>query len=87
MLTNLLCRTTHRMRCVILMAGGGASRGAHMALGNTVLVGQSGGPTAAINASLAGVVGAARSAGLHTVGMRYGIQGFSTAAPWTSMSA
>jgi 6-phosphofructokinase 1 len=46
-----------------------------MALGNNVLVGQSGGPTAAINASLAGVVGAARAAGLHTVGMRYGIQG------------
>jgi 6-phosphofructokinase len=75
MLTKLLCRTTHRMRCVILMAGGGASRGAHMALGNTVLVGQSGGPTAAINASLAGVVGTARAAGLHAVGMRYGIQG------------
>lgn len=46
-----------------------------MALGNNVLVGQSGGPTAAINASLAGVVGAARGAGLHAIGMRYGIQG------------
>ena len=46
-----------------------------MALGNTVLVGQSGGPTAAINASLAGVVGATRAAGLRAVGMRYGIQG------------
>ena len=46
-----------------------------MALGNNVLVGQSGGPTAAINASLAGVVGAARGAGLHAIGLRYGIQG------------
>ena len=46
-----------------------------MALGNTVLIGQSGGPTAAINASLAGVVGATRAAGLRAVGMRYGIQG------------
>ena len=46
-----------------------------MALGNTVLVGQSGGPTTAINASLAGVVGAARAAGLCAMGMRYGIQG------------
>ena len=46
-----------------------------MALGNTVLVGQSGGPTAAINASLAGVVGATRAAGLRAGGMRYGIQG------------
>ena len=42
----------------------------------TVLVGQSGGPTAAINASLAGVVAAARSVGARVTGMRYGIQGF-----------
>ena len=41
-----------------------------------VLVGQSGGPTAAINASLAGVIAAARSLGVHVTGMRYGIQGF-----------
>lgn len=41
-----------------------------------VLVGQSGGPTAAINASLAGVIGGARAAGLRAMGMRYGIQGF-----------
>ena len=41
-----------------------------------VLVGQSGGPTAAINSSLAGVVSATRAAGLRSVGMRYGIQGF-----------
>ena len=72
---NLLCHTSGRMSCVILMASGGTARGANMVLGNTVLVGQSGGPTAAINASLAGVVDAARAAGLHTVGMRYGIQG------------
>ncbi len=72
---NLLCHTSGRMGCVILMASGGTARGANMVLGNTVLVGQSGGPTAAINASLAGVVDAARAAGLHAVGMRYGIQG------------
>lgn len=42
----------------------------------TILVGQSGGPTAAINASLAGVVRAARAQGLRVLGMRNGIQGF-----------
>lgn len=41
-----------------------------------VLVGQSGGPTAAINASLAGVAWAARQAGVRALGMRNGIQGF-----------
>ena len=42
----------------------------------TILVGQSGGPTAAINASLAGVVRAAHAKGLRVLGMRNGIQGF-----------
>ena len=41
-----------------------------------ILVGQSGGPTAAINSSLAGVVAGAREAGAEIVGMRYGIQGY-----------
>ncbi len=41
-----------------------------------ILVGQSGGPTAAINSSLAGVIAAARQAGAKPIGMRYGIQGF-----------
>ena len=41
-----------------------------------ILVGQSGGPTAAINASLAGVVAQARESGCRVTGMRYGIQGF-----------
>ena len=41
-----------------------------------ILVGQSGGPTAAINASLAGVVAAARAEGCRVTGMRHGIQGF-----------
>ena len=41
-----------------------------------ILVGQSGGPTAAINSSLAGVVAAARAEGAHALGMRYGIEGF-----------
>lgn len=45
-------------------------------IGN-VLVGQSGGPTAVINASLAGVYEAARSLGAPRIyGMKYGIQGF-----------
>lgn len=40
-----------------------------------VLVGQSGGPTAVINASLAGVYETARAMGAeHVYGMRYGIQ-------------
>ena len=42
----------------------------------TILVGQSGGPTAAINASLAGVVRATHAQGLRVLGMRNGIQGF-----------
>ena len=46
-----------------------------MAYGNKVLVGQSGGPTAAINSSLAGVFSTADSLGLDVIGMRYGIQG------------
>ena len=41
----------------------------------TVAVGQSGGPTAVINASLAGVIEAARDAGSAVLGLRYGIQG------------
>ena len=43
---------------------------------HTILVGQSGGPTAAINASLAGVVRSAHAQGLRVLGMRNGIQGF-----------
>ncbi len=43
-----------------------------------VMVGQSGGPTAAINASLCGVVQTARELGCKTIyGMLYGIQGLS----------
>ena len=42
----------------------------------TILVGQSGGPTAAINASLAGVVRTAHTRDLRVLGMRNGIQGF-----------
>ncbi|MFW5976108.1 MAG: 6-phosphofructokinase, partial [Alkalispirochaetaceae bacterium] len=43
-----------------------------------LLVGQSGGPTAVINSSLAGVVDAAQSAPRieRVLGMRYGIEGF-----------
>ena len=40
-----------------------------------LLVGQSGGPTAAINASLAGVVETARALGIKTLGMRHGVEG------------
>jgi 6-phosphofructokinase 1 len=45
--------------------------------GNAI-IGQSGGPTSVINASLCGVVEACRGrAGIHTIlGMRYGIEGF-----------
>ena len=47
-----------------------------MGKGN-VLVGQSGGPTAVINSSLAGVFKNAKERGFNKVyGMRYGIQGF-----------
>ena len=40
-----------------------------------VLVGQSGGPTAAINSSLAGVYETATSMGAGVLGMRYGVEG------------
>ena len=43
---------------------------------HTILVGQSGGPTTAINASLAGIIRAAHVQGLRVLGMRNGIQGF-----------
>ena len=46
-----------------------------MANTHNVLVGQSGGPTAAINSSLAGVFDTARSMGAGVLGMRYGIEG------------
>jgi 6-phosphofructokinase 1 len=47
-----------------------------MTNGSTLIVGQSGGPTAATNASLAGVIEAARTAGLDRIlGMRFGIEG------------
>jgi 6-phosphofructokinase 1 len=46
-----------------------------MGWNTTVLVGQSGGPTAAINSSLAGVYETARSLGANVLGMRYGVQG------------
>ena len=42
----------------------------------TLIVGQSGGPTAVINASLAGVIRAARAAGVPRVlGLRFGVEG------------
>ena len=45
-------------------------------MGNNAIVGQSGGPTSVINASLAGVFTACRKRGAKTVyGMRYGVQG------------
>ncbi len=47
-----------------------------MAWATNVLVGQSGGPTAVINASLAGVFESSKSLGIHHVyGMQYGIEG------------
>lgn len=47
-----------------------------MAWGTNVLVGQSGGPTAVINSSLAGVFESAKSFGAtHVYGMQYGIEG------------
>ena len=47
-----------------------------MAWATNVLVGQSGGPTAVINSSLAGVFESAKSLGIHHVyGMQYGIEG------------
>ena len=48
-----------------------------MAKKRNIIVGQSGGPTAVINSSLAGVYKTARERGFHKVyGMLHGIQGF-----------
>jgi len=45
-------------------------------MGANAIVGQSGGPTAVINSSLAGVFSACKSCGAKTIyGMRYGVQG------------
>ena len=53
----------------------GAERMSNLIKGNAV-IGQSGGPTAVINASLAGVIDEAHRAGfLRVLGMRYGILG------------
>lgn len=46
-----------------------------MARFSNILVGQSGGPTVAINSSLAGVFETARASGAGVLGMRYGIEG------------
>lgn len=46
-----------------------------MSWNTTVLVGQSGGPTAAINASLAGAYEVAAGLGARVLGMRFGIEG------------
>lgn len=46
-----------------------------MTKGKNIIVGQSGGPTAVINASLAGVAAAARTGGGKLYGMRHGVQG------------
>ena len=57
-----------------------------MSWGTNVLVGQSGGPTAVINSSLAGVYEAAKALGAaHVYGMEYGIQGLlqgKICGPW-----
>ena len=45
-------------------------------MAKNIIIGQSGGPTAVINSSLAGVYKAARSLGADKVyGMKYGIEG------------
>ena len=48
-----------------------------MAKKRNIIVGQSGGPTAVINSSLAGVYKTAKERGFHKVyGMLHGVQGF-----------
>lgn len=48
-----------------------------MAVKGNIIIGQSGGPTAVINSSLAGAIKAAREAGVRKIyGMHYGIEGF-----------
>ena len=48
-----------------------------MSIKGNMIIGQSGGPTAVINSSLAGAFEAAQDAGIRKIyGMRYGIEGF-----------
>jgi len=54
-----------------------SGKGREYLLGRNIIVGQSGGPTAVINSSLAGVFKTARDLGAdHIYGMRNGIEGF-----------
>ncbi len=51
-------------------------RGSNMKIQGNIIVGQSGGPTAVINSSLAGVIEAAKDAGVKKIyGMHHGIEG------------
>ena len=48
-----------------------------MSIKGNIIIGQSGGPTAVINSSLAGAIEAAKDAGVKKIyGMHYGIEGF-----------
>ena len=48
-----------------------------MSIKGNIIIGQSGGPTAVINSSLAGAITAAKDAGVKKIyGMHYGIEGF-----------
>ena len=48
-----------------------------MAIKGNIIIGQSGGPTAVINSSLAGAIEAAQDAGIKKIyGMHNGIEGF-----------
>lgn len=54
-----------------------------MAKKRNIIVGQSGGPTAVINSSLAGVYKTARERGFHKVyGMLHGIRAFWMSSMW-----
>ena len=54
-------------------------------MAKNIIIGQSGGPTAVINSSLAGVYKAARSLGADKVyGMKYGIEVCSRKSCWSS---
>ena len=47
-----------------------------MAIKGNIIIGQSGGPTAVINSSLAGAISASKAAGVKKIyGMHYGIEG------------
>lgn len=72
-----LCLSAAGVLLYILIYGRNSAKRREREMTGNIIIGQSGGPTAVINSSAAGVYKAAKTAGVKKVyGMIYGIQGF-----------